>query len=335
MITDYKKYLTTPIRKDRKPLHELLPLDKPLRVMIDPCDTCNFRCSFCFQSQYDFGKGSQMSIETFDRIMEQLTEFDGPINIIHLYGLGEPMINKNLPCFIKTIKERQIAKEVAVTSNGSLLSQDFSDKLIEAGLDRLSISLNGLSDEDFKRVVGVKVSFQKIYDEIRYFYQHRKQCHLHVKINGECFAEEQHARFVELFKDCTDSINIDHVVNNWSGLKIVEDTGNAGSMYGIAKEIKSDICIDMLYEFLIHPNGTVSPCCVDYKYQEQNLGNIFESTLKKIWDGKRLRMLQIENLNGCITSYNICKTCSPGSYATVDISEYREELLSKYTKLTD
>ena len=127
MITDYKKYLTTPIRKDRKPLHELLPLDKPLRVMIDPCDTCNFRCSFCFQSQYDFGKGSQMSVETFDRIMEQLTEFDGQINIIHLYGLGEPMINKNLPYFIKTIKERHIAKEVAVTSKGSLLSKEISE----------------------------------------------------------------------------------------------------------------------------------------------------------------------------------------------------------------
>lgn len=330
MITDYKKYLTTPIRKDRKPLHELLPLDKPLRVMIDPCDTCNFRCSFCFQSQYDFGKGSQMSIETFDRIMEQLTEFDGPINIIHLYGLGEPMINKNLPCFIKTIKERHIAKEVAVTSNGSLLSQDFSDKLIEAGLDRLSISLNGLSDEDFKRVVGVKVSFQKIYDEIRYFYQHRKQCHLHVKINGECFAEEQHARFVELFKDCTDSINIDHVVNEWSGLNI---DGSSGNLYTGGSKIKSNICIDMLYEIVVHPDGSVSPCNIDYKYKSQNLGSIFDSTIKEIWNGKRLHVLQIENLKECFVSYDICKKCNPGTYATVDISEYRDELLKKYEEL--
>lgn len=329
MMTDYKKYLTTPIRKDRKPLQELLPLDKPLRVMIDPCDTCNFRCSFCFQSQYDFGKGSQMSIETFDRVAEQLAEFNGPINIIHLYGLGEPMINKNLPYFIKTIKDRKLAKEVAVTSNGSLLAHEFSDALIEAGLDRLSISLNGLSDDDFKRIVGVKVSFKKIYEEIQYFYKHRKQCHLHVKINNECFTEDQHARFVELFKGCTDSINIDHVVNNWSGLKSL---ASAESMYGIAKEIKSNICIDMLYELLIHPNGSVSPCCVDYKYQEQNLGNIFESTVKKIWNGKQLHILQVENLSGCIKSYNICAGCNPGSYATVDISDYREELLRKYEK---
>lgn len=330
MMNDYKQYLTKPIRKDRKPLHELLPLAKPLRVMIDPCDTCNFRCNFCFQSQYDFGKGSQMSIETFDRIMDQLGEFDGPINIIHLYGLGEPMINKNLPYFIRTIKDRNIAKEVAITSNGSLLSRDYSDKLIEAGLDRLSISLNGLSDDDFKRIVGVKVDFDKLYEEILYFYEHRNQCHLHVKINGECFSEEQRNYFVEQFKDCTDSINIDHVVNNWAGLEIINSSNN---MYGLNKKNKSNICIDMLYELLIHPNGTVSPCCVDYKYQKQNLGSIFDSTIKDIWNSKFLHIMQMENLQGCIRSYEICKECQPGSYATVDISEYRDELMHKYERL--
>ena len=330
MMTDYKKYLTTPIRKDRKPLQKLLPLDKPLRVMIDPCDTCNFRCSFCFQSQYDFGKGSQMSIETFDRVAAQLAEFDGPINIIHLYGLGEPMINKNLPFFIKTLKARKLAKEVAVTSNGSLLTHEFSDSLIEAGLDRLSISLNGLSDEDFKRIVGVTVSFEKIYKEIQYFYQHRKQCHLHVKINSECFHEEQHARFVELYKDCTDSMNIDHVVNEWSGINIV---GSAGNLYEGGSAQKPNICIDMLYEIVVHPGGEISPCNIDYKYKKQNLGNIFDSTIKEIWNSKRLHTLQIENLTGCFCSYDICKTCNPGTYATVDISQYKEELLFKYEDL--
>lgn len=330
MMNDYKQYLTKPIRKDRKPLHELLPLAKPLRVMIDPCDICNFRCNFCFQSQYDFGKGSQMSIETFDRVMDQLGEFDGPINIIHLYGLGEPMINKNLPYFIRTIKNRKIAKEVAITSNGSLLSHDYSDELIEAGLDRLSISLNGLSDDDFKRIVGVTVSFQKIYDEIKYFYNHRKQCHLHVKINGECFTEEQHAVFVELFKDYSDSINIDHVVNEWSGIDVA---GSAGNLYEGGSKIKSNICIDMMYEIVVHPDGKVSPCNIDYKYKHQNLGNIFDTTIKEVWNSKQLHSLQIENLKECFVSYDICKACKPGTYATVDISDYKDELIKKYEEL--
>jgi len=37
-----------PYSKDRKPLQELLPLDTPLTMYIDPTDICNFACRFCF-----------------------------------------------------------------------------------------------------------------------------------------------------------------------------------------------------------------------------------------------------------------------------------------------
>ena len=88
MIVDnhYKKHLTTPIRKDRKPLHELIPLDQPLRVLIDPCDICNFRRQFCFQAYDSSFKGRVMFMELFEKIVKQLQEFERPINIIHLYG---------------------------------------------------------------------------------------------------------------------------------------------------------------------------------------------------------------------------------------------------------
>lgn len=42
------KELSVPIRSDRKPLQELLPMDKPLRINIDPSELCNFKCDFCF-----------------------------------------------------------------------------------------------------------------------------------------------------------------------------------------------------------------------------------------------------------------------------------------------
>lgn len=59
-VDEYKKYLEAPIRSDRKPLHEMLPLSQPLRVLIDPSDVCNFRCDFCFQSKMNF-RGTTMS----------------------------------------------------------------------------------------------------------------------------------------------------------------------------------------------------------------------------------------------------------------------------------
>lgn len=335
---DYKSYLATPIRSDRKPLQDLLPLNHPLRLLIDPSDICNFRCKFCFQSKENF-HGQKMSLKTFNKIIEQLKEFGEPINVIHMYGLGEPMINENLPRFIETIKQNNVAKEVAITSNGSLLNHTLSEKLVRSGLNRLSISLNGIEDSDFQNIAGVKINFDKLYKEIQYFYQIRGNCHLHVKINGEDYSEGKKERFVELFKDCTDSINIDHVVNVWPGLEVAKSDGTRMYDYnlsGLSNEgnVLPSVCPLMFYELLVHADGSVSPCAVDYGYQKQNLGNINSETLKEIWNGDKLRKIRIESLKGENISYNVCRECNyTECAATVNITPYRNELLGRYEAL--
>lgn len=332
---EYEKYIAAPIRSDRKPLHELLPLDQPLRVLIDPSDVCNFRCNFCFQSQQDF-KGSVMSLDTFRIIVEQIKEFERPINVVHLYGLGEPLVNKNIAIFVKELKENKVAKEVAITSNGSLLTHELSEKLVMAGLDRLSISLNGITDEHFKKNVNANVDFKKLYEEINYFYKIRNKTHLHVKINGECFTEEEKDKFVKMFVDCTDSINIDHVVNVWSGLQLADNNGQR--MYDFeTEELNKDedsrkkVCPLMFYEVLIHPDGNVSPCAVDYTYKKQNLGSIFDNSIKKIWNNEILKKIRIQELLGSKNDYCICNTCKYSDCAaTVSITSYRDTLVKKY-----
>lgn len=332
---DYKTYLAPPIRNDRKPLQELLPLDRPLRLLIDPSDICNFRCNFCFQSKGNF-HGQKMTWEVFDKIVGQLREFDGPINVIHMYGLGEPMVNERLPQFVESIKKNKLAREVAITSNGSLLNRKLSEELIDAGLDRLSISLNGVDNEDFKRIVGVKVDFEKMYQEIQYFYKIRGKCHLHVKINGEDYTEEKKEKFVELFKDCTDSINIDHVVNVWPGLEVTPTNGKRMYDYNLKgllneEDILPPVCPLMFYELLIHSDGSVSPCAVDYEYKEENLGNIMKVSLKDIWNGEQLRRMRIESLKGEHIDYKVCTECNyTQCAATVNITPFRNEILKKY-----
>ncbi|MCI5597667.1 MAG: radical SAM protein [Lachnospiraceae bacterium] len=332
--SDYEQYLTAPIRKDRKPLHELLPVAHPLRLLIDPSDICNFRCEFCFQSKQNYA-GIKMSMDTFCRIVEQLKEFAEPINVIHLYGLGEPLVNPNTPDFVRTIKITGVAREVAITTNGSLLTKEMADRLSKSGLDRLSISLNGICDEHFKNHVGIAVDFEKLYQQIQYFYRIRGKCHLHVKINGDYFKEEERDKFVRLFKDCTDSINIDHIVNVWPGLKVSDkkqrmydyDLDNLNNQ---GNELPP-VCPLMFYELLIHSDGRVSPCAVDFEYKEQNLGSIYDTTIVDIWNGDLLRKIRLNALEGSNSCYRACNHCEYTKCAsTVNITPYRSALIEKY-----
>lgn len=332
---NYKEYLTIPVRNDRKPLVELLPLEQPLRVLIDPCDICNFRCKFCFQSKKDF-QGCKMTMDVFDIALKQLMEFENPINVVHMYGLGEPLLNENLPVFISKLKKNRVAREVAITSNGSMLTRDLSKELIASGLDRLSISLNGIKEEHFKRIAGVNVNFEKMYEEIKFFYSIRNNCHLHVKINGDDFNEEEKEEFVDLFKDCTDSLNIDHVVNVWPGLEMTKTKDVRMYDYGLSdlkniEQGRKTVCPLMFYELLIHSDGSVSPCSVDYGFKNENLGNIMEKSIKDIWEGEQLSEIRRQALLGENINYFVCRECQyTECAATVNITPYRDELIKKY-----
>lgn len=324
------KELTPPIRADRKPLWELLPLKQPLRVNIDPCDACNFKCDFCFQSKSKEFKGNIMTAETFEKTLAQLKEFDVPINVIHLYGLGEPLVNKKIAWFIQRIKEEHVAKEIKTTTNGSLLTHALIDELVEAGLDEITISLNGLNDKDYERITGVKINFDEMYDNIKYLYTHRKNCHVHIKIIGDYFSEKEQASFVNMIGDYADTINIDGATNHWSGF---QDSVKEQQQYNVGGGTFKDwpICAFCFYELVVHSDGSVSPCSADWQKDKQNLGNITETSLKEIWESEKRREMLISFLKGTENPYMACRKCEyPGSGAGVNLEPYKEELLKKY-----
>jgi radical SAM protein with 4Fe4S-binding SPASM domain len=69
-----------------------------------------------------------------------------------LHGIGEPLINKELPRIIQFLKAKDI--EVLINSNGTLLTQAWQDKLVKSGLDEYHCSVDGASDETYARIRG-------------------------------------------------------------------------------------------------------------------------------------------------------------------------------------
>ena len=324
------KELTTLVRSDRKPLWEILPLKQPLRVNIDPCDACNFKCDFCFQCKSTEFKGSIMSTDLFERTISQLKEFDEPINVIQLFCLGEPLLNKNVPLFIRRIREENVAREVKITTNGSLLTHSLIDDLMEAGLNEFVISLNGLKDEDFERVSKTKLSFETLFDNIRYLYAHKGECHVHIKIVGDYFSEDEQKFFINTIGTYADTINIDGITNHWSGIKV---TDKQQQQYNVGEGTFKDwpICSLCFYELVVHSDGSVSPCAADWQKDKQNLGNITETSLKKKWESEKRREMLVSFLQGTQNPYIACRECEyPGSGAGVNLEPYKEELLRKY-----
>ena len=123
-------------------------------LRISLTDRCNYRCSYCmpkdiFNADYKYLKKSELL--TFEEILsfiKALKAFD--IKKIRLTG-GEPLLRRNIENLINGIKDTGI-NEVALTTNGSLLSFNKAKLLKQNGLDSVTISLDSLRCSTNKKI---------------------------------------------------------------------------------------------------------------------------------------------------------------------------------------
>ncbi len=140
-------------------------LNRPLRdLRISVTDRCNFRCIYCmpkevFGSNYQFLERSQvLSFEEITRLA-RIFVAQG-VGKIRLTG-GEPLVRRDLHQLVGMLASISPDLDLTLTTNGSLLARHAQD-LKNAGLKRVSVSLDSLDDEVFKAMNDVDFPVQKV-----------------------------------------------------------------------------------------------------------------------------------------------------------------------------
>lgn len=139
-------------------------LNRPLRdLRISVTDRCNFRCVYCmpketFGSDFKFLRHEQiLSYEEITRLARIFTSFG--VKKIRLTG-GEPLVRKDLPDLVRMLSEIPNL-DLTMTTNGSLLPR-FAQELKDAGLNRITVSLDSLDNNIFKAMNDVDFPVEKV-----------------------------------------------------------------------------------------------------------------------------------------------------------------------------
>ena len=125
-------------------------------VRISVTDRCNFRCTYCMPAEI-FGEKYEFlprpHILTFEEI-ERLARLFAAAGVskLRITG-GEPLVRANLPDLIKKLSGIDGIDDIALTTNGYLLAKNALE-LKEAGLNRLTISLDSIDEDIFKQMSG-------------------------------------------------------------------------------------------------------------------------------------------------------------------------------------
>jgi len=129
-------------------LHLHQPLTHLAKVYIEPTNACNLECRTCIRNIWDEPIG-RMNSKTFDRIIEGLESFS-PKPTVFFGGFGEPLFHPGIVDMVARVKA--LDATVELITNGTLLTQEMSNRLIESGLDMLWVSLDGATPESYADV---------------------------------------------------------------------------------------------------------------------------------------------------------------------------------------
>ncbi len=153
--------------------HPLDRLQRPLHdLRISVTDRCNFRCSYCMPKEVfdkDYAYLPHSALLSFEEITRLAKVFvERGVRKIRLTG-GEPLLRKNIEILIEQLASLRTPDgqplDLTLTTNGSLLARK-AQSLKNAGLQRVTVSLDGLDDAVFRRMNDVDFPVAEVLDGI-------------------------------------------------------------------------------------------------------------------------------------------------------------------------
>lgn len=288
MLTDYRR---------RAPIVHTMPI----RLWVESSSICNLRCIMCpNKCMPDTDKGV-MKLELFKKLID---EVKGSVSDIYLHHRGEPFVNPALFDMIRYA--RQAGIKTRFHSNGTLLTEDRARKLLEAGPDLVSFSVDGFDKAPYERV-RVGATFEKTIENILGLLRLRREMGLrrpYVVIEKITFRNDPLPADPEKVKELTrrfEETGVDEIIAKeeyvWAEESAPELQEPPGKM----------VCTFPWYAAVVCWDGSVTPCPQDF-HARMILGNIGETSLRTVWNGPAYQDLR-RRLTSDLGALTLCHKC--------------------------
>lgn len=297
-------------------------------IALEPTNRCNLRCKICPRTYWNSSiPVGDISREIFNKVVPYFSKRV----TVSLQMFGEPFFAPNFFDMLHIAKKYSL--EIVLNTNGTLLTQETCNKLVKEGLDLLAISIDGIKTlpeirginiETIKKnienlnqakktlgsnkpclaiaFVGMRRNVEELPDMIQFAkaYNFKGIQVVHLVVHSKellnenlLYHKELAHHYFKLAKEKADKLDIE------LSLPPLEE-----------KQLNNSICTQPFVSLWISWDGTVRPCCASNFHEKGAivLGNVNTSSLKKIWNNERMRILRKELL-GILPLNDYCKRC--------------------------
>lgn len=260
-------------------------VDFPRIIELEITNHCNFQCLMCPTGVKSAKRErGYMSQELFSKLIGEIKEKQCALKFV---GQGEPTLHPQFLDFLTMAKRNNIICHL--TTNGSMFSSEFIEKILATGIDSIKFSFQGVTAEDYYRLRRKK-DFDVLLDRIAMLYQKRGEAEKPFITIGTSILTETKEQ-VDLFKkrceQICDNVEIGVTTLQYTDPSIAPDEQTRKLFESIKDEQKKYLrrykCCHQVFDVItIHWNGNVSACCSDID-DEMVLGNLAETTLLECW----------------------------------------------------
>ena len=289
-------------------LLEMFRHDFPPLVRIETTNACNAKCIICPHRRLERPIG-RIDQALFDRIIAECGLHG--CREIHLHNFGEPLLDPRLPERVAQAKAAGIRK-VKIFSNGSLLTEQRTRQLIDAGLDELKISFDGATREEFERI-RPPLKFDEVVANIRMAVEIRDELDSPMRIKVACCATTDRAETMRQLSKVVDGFSFGKI-HNWNGLDddACEETETL-ELFPTDEKIRRP-CSRLWRTLTVLADGRISLCCLDYEGQHI-LGLLDgDTTIIDVWNSERYRRVRRIHRCGNQDKLILCRNCSKAQF---------------------
>jgi len=214
--------------------------------------------------------------------------------------------------------------DLMFNTNATSLTKSKAQKILDSGLDQLFFSFDSPDKETYEEV-RVNANYHKVLRNIKFFMELRNKSGSiepltrvsMVRMNQQ---DSEWGRFYKLFSPIVDTVAeldyMNHTEENgahnltdnfWKNLKKEYDKPSIDSEE-VGDTTDKYCCPQLWQRMFIHPDGVVTPCCLDSS-RIMVMGDVNSNSIEEIWGNDKYRMLREMHSSGDIDRVSTCAKC--------------------------
>lgn len=273
----------------------------PKYILIEPYNLCNAACTMCPYKEMT-RKKELMTMNLFRKIVDDAAKNN--IETIDLTFYNEAFLDPHIFERIEYIKKKHI--KLNLFSNGSVLTKEKTNKLLDRGIDLINFSLDGATKNTYE-TIRKNLKYETVVNNIKYLIEERNRRGLkNPRVELAFIISETNQKEIERFKQQWKNI-VDNI--RFGIIDTRDEKNNVPKKFEVKKSKKPWACTRIWEAIQVMSNGKVVLCCVDFDGKVV-VGDMKKQSIKDIWNSNKFRQLRLTHLKNQADKISICQTCS-------------------------